>query len=147
MAAMRDTLRAGIEGVYRYRVPESKTVPRICAEAPDFQLMPGVLATGYLVALAEWACIELVKPHLDWPGEQTLGTHVNLSHTAATPPGLTVEIRSRLQAVEGRKLVFAISAHDGLDTISEGTHERHVIDARRFDAKLAAKRERAGALR
>ena len=147
MAAMRDTLRAGIEGVYRYRVPESKTVPRIYAEAPDFQLMPGVLATGYLVALAEWACIELVKPHLDWPQEQTLGTHVNLSHTAATPPGLTVEIRSRLQAVEGRKLVFAISAHDGIDMISEGTHERHVIDARRFEAKLAAKRERAGALR
>jgi fluoroacetyl-CoA thioesterase len=144
---MRDTLRAGIEGTYRYRVQESKTVPRIYAEAPDFQLMPGVLATGYLVALAEWACIELVKPHLDWPGEQTLGTHVSLSHTAATPPGLTVEIRSRLQAVEGRKLVFAIWAHDGLDTISEGTHERRVIDAQRFEAKLAAKRERAGALR
>ena len=144
---MRDTLRAGIEGTYRYRVPESKTVPRIYAEASDFQLMPGVLATGYLVALAEWACIELVKPYLDWPREQTLGTHVNLSHTAATPPGLTVEIRSRLQAVEGRKLVFAIWANDGLDTISEGTHERHVIDAQRFEAKLAAKRERAGAMR
>jgi len=142
---MKDTLRAGLEGTYRYRVPASKTVPRIYEEAPDFQLMPEVLATGYLVALAEWACIELIKPHLDWPGEQSLGTHVNLSHIAATPPGLTVEIRSRLQAVEGRKLVFAISAHDGVDKISEGTHERHVIDAGRFDAKVAAKREKAGA--
>ena len=142
---MKDTLRAGLEGTYRYRVPASKTVPRIYEEAPDFQLMPEVLATGYLVALAEWACIELIKPHLDWPGEQSLGTHVNLSHLAATPPGLTVEIRSRLQAVEGRKLVFAISAHDGVDKISEGTHERHVIDAGRFDAKVAAKREKAGA--
>ena len=141
---MRDTLRAGIEGTYRYRVPESKTVPRIYEEAPDFQLMPGVLATGYLVALAEWACIELVKPHLDWPEEQTLGTRVNLSHGAATPPGLTVEIRSRLQAVEGRKLVFAIWANDGLDTISEGTHERHVIDAERFERKISGKRERVG---
>ena len=142
---MKDTLRAGLEGTYRYRVPASKTVPRIYEEAPDFQLMPEVLATGYLVALAEWACIELIKPHLDWPGEQSLGTHVNLSHLAATPPGLTVEIRSRLQAVEGRKLVFAISAHDGVDKISEGTHERHVIDAGRFDAKVAAKRGKAGA--
>ena len=142
---MKDTLRAGLEGTYRYRVPASKTVPRIYEEAPDFQLMPEVLATGYLVALAEWACIELIKPHLDWPGEQSLGTHVNLSHIAATPPGLTVEIRSRLQAVEGRKLVFAISAHDGVDKISEGTHERHVIDSGRFDAKVAAKREKAGA--
>lgn len=142
---MRDSLRAGLEGTFRYRVPESKTVPRIYAEAPDFQMMPAVLATGYLVALAEWACIELIKPHLDWPREQSLGTHVSLSHTAATPPGLTIEIRTRLAAVEGRKLVFEVSAHDGVDAISAGTHERHVIDAQRFAAKVAAKRERAGA--
>jgi fluoroacetyl-CoA thioesterase len=136
---VKETLRPGIEGTFRYRVPESKTVPRIYEEAPDFQMMPAVLATGYLVALAEWACIELVKPHLDWPGEQTLGTHVNLSHVAATPPGLTVEIHARLTGVEGRKLSFAVSAADGVDRISEGTHERHVIDAARFATKLAAK--------
>jgi fluoroacetyl-CoA thioesterase len=141
---VKETLRAGLEGTFRYRVPESRTVPGIFEEAPDFQLMPAVLATGYLVALAEWACIELVKPHLDWPSEQSLGTHVNLSHVAATPPGLTVEVRTRLTAVEGRRLVFAISARDDADTISEGTHERHVIDAARFNAKVAAK---AGASR
>ena len=62
---MKQTLRAGLEGIYRYRVPETRTVPRIYEDAPDFQMMPAVLATGYLVALAEWACIELVKPHLD----------------------------------------------------------------------------------
>ncbi len=141
---MKETLRAGLEGVYRYRVPESKTVPRIYGEAPDFQLMPEVLATGYLVALAEWACIELVKPHLDWPREQTLGTHIDISHAAATPVGLTVEIRSRLKSVEGRRLVFAVSAHDGIDAISEGLHERHVIIAQRFAQKIAEKRERVG---
>jgi fluoroacetyl-CoA thioesterase len=136
---MRETLRPGIEGTFRYRVPESKTVPRIYEEAPDFQMMPSVLATGYLVALAEWACIELIKPHLDWPGEQSLGTHVNLSHTAATPPGFTVEVRTRLESVEGRKLTFSVSASDGVDTISTGMHERHVIDAVRFERKVAAK--------
>jgi fluoroacetyl-CoA thioesterase len=136
---MRQSLRAGLEGTYRYRVPDSKTVPRIYPEAPDFQMMPAVLATGYLVALAEWACIELVKPHLDWPREQTLGTHVNLSHTAATPPGLTIELRVRLAAVEGRKLTFEVSAHDGVDPISQGTHERHVILAERFLARVAEK--------
>jgi fluoroacetyl-CoA thioesterase len=136
---MKDTLRAGLDGVFRYRVPESKTVPRIYPEAPDFQLMPRVFATGYMVALAEWACIELIKPHLDWPREMTLGTHVSLSHAAATPPGLTIEVRTRLEQVEGRKLVFALSAHDGIDQITAGTHERHVIDAQRFAAKLAAK--------
>ena len=136
---MKDTLRAGLEGRFRYRVPGSKTVPRIYEEAADFQLMPAVLATGYLVALVEWACIELIKPHLDWPAEQSLGTHVDLSHTAATPPGFTIEIRTRLESVDGRKLVFAVSAHDGVDRITEGRHERHVIDAARFIARIGAK--------
>jgi fluoroacetyl-CoA thioesterase len=142
---MRPSLVAGLEGTFRYRVPPSKTVPRIYPEAPDFQLMPRVLATGYFVALAEWACIELVKPHLDWPAEQTLGTHVSLSHVAATPPGLTVEVRVRLASVEGRKLVFEVSAHDGVDTIGSGTHERHAIDAGRFLRKVEEKAARAGA--
>jgi fluoroacetyl-CoA thioesterase len=139
---MRATLQAGLEGTFRYRVPQSKTVPYIYEEAPDFQLMPAVLATGYMVALAEWACIELIKPHLDWPREQTLGTHVDLSHVAATPPGMTVEIHARLDAVEGRKLVFAVKARDDLDVIGEGRHERHVVDAARFERKVAEKRER-----
>jgi len=108
---MRDTLRPGLEATFRYRVPDSKTVPRIYDEAADFQLMPRVLATGYMVALVEWACIELIKPHLDWPREQSLGTHVDLSHTAATPAGFTVEVRTRLQSVEGRKLVITVTDH------------------------------------
>jgi len=137
---MKESLRPGLEGTFRYRVPASKTVPEIYREAPDFQMMPAVLATGYLVALAEWACIELVKPHIDWPREQTLGTHVNLSHTAATPPGLTVEIRVRLASVHGRKLAFEVSAHDGVEAISSGLHERHVILAERFLERVAAKR-------
>lgn len=140
---MKESLKPGLEATFRYRVPQSKTVPRICEEAPDFQLMPEVLATGYLVALAEWACVELIKPHLDWPREMTLGTHVNLSHAAATPPGLTVEITARLLSVEGRRLVFAVTAHDGVDTVTEGIHERHAIDAGRFEQKVAAKRAAA----
>jgi fluoroacetyl-CoA thioesterase len=139
---MKETLRAGLEGTFRYRVPAGKTVPHIYAEAADFQLMPDVLATGYMVALAEWACIEVIKPHLEWPREQSLGTHVDLSHVAATPPGFTVEIHARLEAVEGRRLVFGVRATDGVELISEGRHVRHVIDARRFEEKLAAKRAR-----
>ncbi len=136
---MKQTLRPGLEGVFRYTVPESKTVPRIYEEAPDFQMMPAVFATGFMVALMEWACIELIKPHLDWPAEQSLGTHVNLSHTAATPPGMTIEVRTRLETVDGRRLVFRVSAHDGVDAITEGTHERHVIDAARFARKIESK--------
>lgn len=136
---MKQTLRAGLEGTFRYRVPESKTVPAIYPEAPDFQLMPRVLATGFMVALVEWACVELIKPHLDWPGEMTLGTHVDLTHAAATPVGFMVEVHTRLAQVEGRRLVFAVRAHDGVDEITAGRHERTVIDAGRFLRKLAAK--------
>jgi fluoroacetyl-CoA thioesterase len=140
---MKETLRAGIARTFRYRIAPSKTVPRIYPEAPDFQLMPEVFATGYMVALCEWAAIELIKPHLDWPREMTLGTHVDLSHVAATPPGFAVEVTATLTAVEGRKLVFAIHARDDDETIAEGRHERHVIDAKRFGDKVAAKAARA----
>ena len=139
---MKETLRPGLTRTFRYRVPESKTVPFIYPDAPDFQVMPQVFATGYFVALAEWASIELIKPHLDWPAEQTLGTHIDVSHTAATPPGFVIEVTTKLVAVEGRKLVFEVVAHDGVDEIGRGRHERHVIDAGRFARKLAAKRER-----
>ena len=125
---MKTTLQPGLRHTFRFTVPSSKTVPHIYPEAADFQLMPQVFATGYLVALCEWACIDLLKPHLDWPAEQSVGTHVNLSHTAATPPGLTVTVEVALEKIEGRKLSFSISAHDGIDAITSGTHERVVID-------------------
>ena len=114
-------------------------MPNIYPEAADFQVMPRVFATGYLVALCEWACIDLLKPHLDWPAEQSVGTHVNLSHTAATPPGLMVTVEATLEKVDGRKLSFSINAHDGIDTITSGTHERFVIDPVKFNEKLAVK--------
>ncbi len=142
---MKSTLAPGLTGLFRYTVPPERTVPHLYPEAEDFQVMPRVLATGYLVGLCEWACIDLIRPHLDWPSEQSLGTHVNLSHVAATPPGLTITVATRLTAVDGRKLSFAVSAHDGLDTITEGTHERHVIDATRFNAKVTHKLERSRA--
>ncbi len=115
-------------------------MPELYPEAHEFQAMPEVFATGFLVGLLEWACIQLVNPHLDWPAEQTLGTHVDVSHDAATSPGLTVTVTARLTAVEGRRLSFAVEEHDGIDLISHGTHERAVINRARFDAKAQAKR-------
>jgi len=103
--------------------------------------MPEVFATGFMVGFLEWACIMAVKPHLDWPEEQSVGTHVNVSHEAATPPGLEVTATVELVAVEGRKLTFSVSAHDGVDTISQGTHERFVINKERFDGRVRDKRE------
>lgn len=142
---MKATLQPGLTGSFRFTVPESKTVPHIYPEAADFQVMPKVFATGYMVALCEWACIELIKPHLEWPAEQSVGTHVNLSHTAATPPGLTVTVETRLERIEGRKLSFTVSAHDGVDAITSGTHERFLIDPVRFNARLAEKQAKVAA--
>ncbi len=102
--------------------------------------MPEVFATGFLVGFLEWACIMAIKPYLDWPEEQSLGTHINVSHIAATPPGLEVTATVELTAVEGRKLTFAVSAHDGVDLISQGTHERVVINKARFENKVRNKR-------
>ena len=141
---MKDSLKPGLTHQFRFRIPPTKTVPHLYPESEAFQQMPQVLATGFLVGLLEWACIEAIKPHLDWPREQSLGTLVNISHLAATPPGLTVTVDVKLDRVEGRKLVFALSAHDGVDRIAEGMHERFVIDAARFNDKVAEKAIKAG---
>jgi fluoroacetyl-CoA thioesterase len=141
---MKPTLAPGLTYQFQYTMPATKTVPRLYPESESFQQMPEVLATGYLVGLLEWACIEAVKPHLDWPREQSLGTMVNFTHLAATPPGMTITVDVRLDKVEGRRLAFTVSARDGIDKISEGTHERVVIDAARFNARLAEKSRAAG---
>jgi fluoroacetyl-CoA thioesterase len=136
---MKDSLKPGLTHQFKFKIPPTKTVQHLYPESEAFRQMPEVLATGYLVGLLEWACIETLRPHLDWPREQSLGTHVNVSHLAATPPGLTVTVDVRLDKVEGRKLAFSISAHDGVDKICEGTHERFVIDNARFTARVAEK--------
>ncbi|HTP28230.1 MAG TPA: thioesterase family protein, partial [Anaeromyxobacteraceae bacterium] len=122
---MKPTLRAGLKHEFKYLVPENKTVPYLYPESGIFQGMPAVFATGYMVGLIEWACIDAIQPHLD-DGEQSVGTDVRFSHSAATPPGFMVSVKVTLERVEGRKLAFSISADDGVDVISEGTHERLV---------------------
>jgi fluoroacetyl-CoA thioesterase len=134
---MRDTLRPGIRHQFSFTVPESKTVPALYPEAAEFQAMPRVFATGYLVGLIEWVCIQTVAPHLDWPREQTVGTHFDLSHSAPTPPGCDVRVDVELIEVDKRRLRFRVSARDDAGVVSEGTHERFVIDAERFNARLA----------
>lgn len=136
---MKQSLVTGLTHELGFRVPVSKTVPALYPESPEFRAMPEVFATGYLVGLLEWACIQLVNPHLDWPREQTVGTHINVSHSAATPPGLVVTVNAKLVGVDGRRLSFEIDAHDGVDLIARGSHERFVIDYERFSNKARTK--------
>jgi fluoroacetyl-CoA thioesterase len=136
---MKPTLRPGIRYQHNYKVPPSKTVPALYPESEDFLAMPEVFATGFLVGFLEWACVLAIKPHLDWPEELTLGTHIDISHEAATPPGLEVTATVELVAVEGKRLIFEVEAHDGVDIIARGRHERMIANRAKFDAKLAAK--------
>lgn len=136
---MTTTLPENLAYEFSFTIRQDKTVPQLYPEAPEFQQMPSVLATGFMVGLCEWACIKAINPHIDWPATQTLGTHVNLSHLAATPPGLSVTVKVKLLSQAGRKLTFAISAHGGIDTITEGTHERMIVEAARFNDKLKDK--------
>ena len=140
---MKPSLAPGLTYEHRFVVPRTKTVPALYPEAAEFQAMPEVFATGFLVGLLEWACLKAIQPHLDWPLEQSVGTHIDVSHAAATPPGLEVTVSVELLAVEGKKLSFAVRAHDGVDLISEGRHERYVIVKERFEERVRAKRARA----
>ena len=136
---MKETLQPGIQYEHQFTVTQAKTVPGLYPESPDFLAMPEVFATGYMVGFLEWACIMAIKPHLDWPQEQSVGTHIDVSHEAATPPGLTVTAKVELIAVEGKKLTFKVEAHDGVDVISKGRHERIIINKQKFDERLKAK--------
>ncbi len=137
--SLKTSLQPGLKYVHRFIVPTSKTVPALYPESEEFVAMPEVFATGYLVGFLEWACVMAIKPHLDWPAEQSVGTHINVSHAAATPPGMEVTATVELIKVDGKRLVFAVEAHDGVDTISEGRHERFVIDKERFEARVRLK--------
>ena len=140
---MKETLIPGLTREFSFRVPETKTVAALYPESPEFQQMPRVFATGFMVGLVEWVCLQAINPHLDWPKEQTVGTRVNLSHTAATPPGMQVTVKVTLAEVDGRRLVFEVSGRDEADAITEGTHERYVIDAPRFIQRVEEKGRKA----
>ena len=85
--------------------------------------------------------MQLIAPHLD-AGEGSLGTHVDVSHLAATPPGFTVTVDVECNKVDGRKLEFNVRAHDGVDLIGEGRHERVVVAWDKFNARVAQKAEK-----
>ena len=140
---MSQTLKEGMTFEFSYRVPAEKTVPHLFPEFPEGGKMPEVLATGFLVGLMEFACIKFINPHIEWPRQQTVGIHINLSHTAATPPGFMVTIKGRLEKVDGRKLSFVLDASDGVDSIGQATHERFIIDAEKFNASVARKKSAA----
>ena len=99
-----------------------------------------VLATPMMIALMEKTCLLSVRPFLD-EGQDTVGTQVHVSHTAATPIGMRVYCDSELIEIDRRRLVFRVTARDDAGVVGEGTHERFVIDTERFQAKALARNQ------
>jgi len=138
-------LDPGLTHEFSYRVPKEKTVPYVFQEAEPFQTMPPVFATAFMVGLVEWACIDALQKYLE-PGEQTVGTAIAVSHTAATPVGFGVKVALRVESVEGRRIRFHVRVEDDAEVIGEGTHERFVIVRERFMAGLEKKAAKAFSL-
>jgi fluoroacetyl-CoA thioesterase len=135
---MKATLKPGLTHQLKFRISERQTVPNFYPESPVFAKMPAVFATGYMVGLFEWCCTELLNAHLD-PGEGSLGIHVNFSHLAATPPGLTVTVDAEVTDVDGKRVSFRVRGHDGVDLIGEGEHDRAIVHYDKFNARVAEK--------
>lgn len=125
-------ITTGIKGHLERIVTEEVTAARIGSG------LVKVFATPMMIALIEQTCYESVSPFLE-EGQGTVGTLVNVTHSAATPVGMRVWCDSELVEVDRRRLVFEVKAYDECGLIGEGRHERFVIDSAKFQAKIDAK--------
>ena len=119
---MKESLVPGVDGERTYTVTEDMAPPH---------LPVSVLSTPSMVRLIEQTCLELAQTHLD-DGEVTVGTHICVSHAGVAMAGEDVVIKGTLDKVERRRLTFNVSVRAPRGTISEGTHERAVVDVARF---------------
>jgi fluoroacetyl-CoA thioesterase len=127
------SVQKGARGEFTLRVSRE----HLASQFKD-PLLPPVFSTPVMIMMMENAALNALRPFLD-PGESAVGTLVNVRHLAATPVGQTVRAEAEVTAVEGRRIAFTVSARDEREEIGSGTHERMVIDLRRFEARLAAK--------
>lgn len=97
-----------------------------------------VFSTPRLVALAEQAAVDALAGRLV-PGQTTVGTRIEISHLAATPVGHTVRAEAEITAIEGRRIRFAVAAWDAQEKIGEGSHDRVIVDERRFIERVERK--------
>src|SRR5687767_10479200 len=125
-------LRPGLSGKAELAVGEEHTAPRVGSGKVH------VLATPVMINLFEAAALAAIE-HLLSKGYQSLGTHLDVRHIAATPVGMKVLASARVTRVDGRTVTFAVEAHDEKELIGEGTHERVVVNVAKFDARVQKK--------
>lgn len=127
-------LETGIKGTKTVTVNEANTAKTMGSGTLD------VFATPALIALMEETCWRSVADQLE-DGCGTVGTLLEIRHTAPTPIGMDVTCESELVEVDGRRLVFTVQAHDAKGLIGEGRHERFVIQDEKFQVKANAKKD------
>lgn len=128
----------GLRGEQTIVVGDGLTVPSVAPAFTGFADMPPVFATAYMVGFVEWTCVEALRPYLG-AHQRTVGTHVDMSHAAATPVGMRVSATVELVSVEGRKLRFKVECRDEVDVIGSGFHERAIIDFDKFMQRVQRK--------
>jgi len=133
---MKSTLAAGLSASRSVTVDRERTID-FMGEAAR------VYATPMMVRDIEMTCRELLLEHLD-PGEDSVGTRVEVDHLAATLLGQKVTIEAKIVEVKGRAVTFEISGSDGIDAICRGRHGRFVVDVKQTEQRLAAKKQKAG---
>jgi fluoroacetyl-CoA thioesterase len=134
---MKSSLAAGLAIVRELVVDRERTIG-FMGEAAR------VYATPMMVRDIEMTCRELLLPHLD-PGEDSVGTRVEIDHLAATLLGMTVKIEAKVTEVKGRAVTFEVSAHDGIDQCARCKHARFVVDLKKSEERLAAKAQKVKA--
>jgi fluoroacetyl-CoA thioesterase len=133
---MKTTLAPGVTATSRLTIDRERTIDFMGEKAR-------VYATPMLVRDIEIACRDLLLLHLD-PGEDSVGTRVELDHLAATLMGMPVEITVTVSEVKGRAITLEIEGKDSVDAICRGRHHRFVVDVKKTEERLAAKAAKAG---
>ena len=131
---MSEELKAGLTHEMERQVTEDLSAQKV------FPHVPNVYATRAMVGHFEEVCAEMVLPYLG-EGEQTVGIGMKFSHIAATPIGMKVRFTAKLVEVEGKKLTFEVEGFDEVEKIGKATHDRFIINAEKFNSKIAAKRK------
>ncbi|ROR32495.1 thioesterase family protein [Inmirania thermothiophila] len=132
---MKDSLRAGVATTRRVEIDAGRTIDFMGEDCR-------VYATPELVRDIEVTCRELLLEHLD-AGEDSVGAHVSVDHTAPTLLGMWVDIEARISEVKGRLVTFEITARDPVEEVAKGRHVRFVVDVAKTAERLRAKAARA----
>ena len=133
-----DDLKPGLRHSATLTVGKALTVPAQAKLFAPGTEMPPVFATAQMIAFVEWTCVATLAPYLG-AHQRSVGTRVEMTHTAATPIGMAVTADVELVAINDRILRFKVACRDERDPIGEGFHERTIIDNARFMARLARK--------